>query len=147
MLIRWSFGCSPSVCGGLILLYDPFILVEFCIIHRSKTNTKRREKHEPSLHAARCWMTKWCWWVSSFCWEPHLGRVAHGAIREQPLVVFLLSSHDYEKGTPLDKGVYSLSGSNTQALWLPWSREGFYFRLTLNIKKRSVVEDEVMLLD
>ncbi len=61
-------------------------------------------KWATTLHVThrRYWMDESWRGVSSFWWEPHLGRMARWAIREQPFSFFLLSGHDYEKGTLWD---------------------------------------------
>lgn len=72
-----------------------------------KTNLKKWQQKKMRHHFAckQQQILNECWWgVSSFWWEPHLGRMAHRAIREQPFSFFLLSGHDYEKRTLWDNG-------------------------------------------
>lgn len=72
-----------------------------------KTNLKKwqQQKMRPHFACKQQQILNECWWgVLSFWWEPHLGRMAHRAIREQPFSFFLLSGHDYEKRTLWDNG-------------------------------------------
>lgn len=101
-----DFKQPATIWSTFTWFFDLYTVICFSGTFR-KTNLKKWQKRKKRHHFAcsQQQILNECWWgVSSFWWEPHLGRMAHRAIREQPFSFFLLSGHDYEKRTLWDNG-------------------------------------------